>query len=391
MRPNLRPVLAGLALAAAVVITARDPAVVTAQPKAAPVAVPPQAPTLNVAFPLGAQRGQAVELTLTGTNLADPTALWTSFPAKVTIPTDMNNGKDAAKLRVKLDVPADAPIGLHAIRLATKHGISNARHVLHRRVAADRRGDRQPHEEKAQPVPVPCVVVGQTDAEASDYFKVTVKPGQRLTFEVIGRRLGSPLDPVIMLYDGKTGREMAGHYSDDEPGPAERRRLTRTFPSGGDIAVEVRDTRHLRRGDFYYRLRIGEFPGAMAAFPLAVKRGAKAKVGFSGQHVESVPPVEVTMPGRPTAALSGRPEGAGGVSGWPVPVYASRHGRAGRAGAEQRAGQGQPAAGPERHHGPVPGQGRRRSLRVPGQEGDQVRDRRRRRMSCSRRPRCTWS
>ena len=32
------------------------------------------------------QRGAKLELTLTGTNLAGPTGLWTSFPAKVTIP-----------------------------------------------------------------------------------------------------------------------------------------------------------------------------------------------------------------------------------------------------------------------------------------------------------------
>ena len=48
----------------------------------------------------------------------------------------------------------------------------------------------------------PEMFVGKTDAEASDYFKVAVKPGQRLTFEVLGRRLGSLLDPVVKLYDG---------------------------------------------------------------------------------------------------------------------------------------------------------------------------------------------
>src|SRR5262245_21661790 len=127
MTSRLRPVAAAFALLTTVVLFTRDGAVVVAQPKAAPVAVAPQAPTLNVAFPLGAQRGQSIELTLTGTNLADPTALWTSFGGKATFPTDMNNGKDPAKLRVKLEVPADAPIGFHTIRLATKQGISNAR------------------------------------------------------------------------------------------------------------------------------------------------------------------------------------------------------------------------------------------------------------------------
>src|SRR5262245_11599011 len=87
----------------------------------------PAAPTLNAAAPLGMQRGTTLEVTLTGTNLADPVALWTSFPAKVTIPTDNNNGKDPAKLRVTLEVPATAPIGYYTLRLATARGLSNLR------------------------------------------------------------------------------------------------------------------------------------------------------------------------------------------------------------------------------------------------------------------------
>src|SRR5262245_36532501 len=87
----------------------------------------PQAPVLALTGPAGMQRGTTLEVTLTGTNLAEPTGLWTSFPGKVTIPTDQNNGKDNAKLRVLLEVPKDAPLGFHALRLATTRGMSNLR------------------------------------------------------------------------------------------------------------------------------------------------------------------------------------------------------------------------------------------------------------------------
>jgi hypothetical protein len=320
MTPRLRPVGPVLLLFALALITGRDDPV-TAQPKAPPITAPPQAPTLNVPFPLGVQRGQTIELNLTGTNLADPTALWTSFPAKATFPTDMNNGKDAAKLRVKLEVPADAPTGFHSIRLATKHGMSNARifcvdELPQVEAAADSKS-----REKAQTVPVPGVVVGKIEAESSDFVKVSLKPGQRVTFDVLGRRLGSQLDPMVRLFDAKTGREMPGHYSDDEPGLQSDARLTRTFPSGGDLVVEVRDTRHLGGADYFYRLRIADVPAAMTAFPVAVRRGAKATINFSGRHVEGVPPVEVAMPAdKPAVQVA--PKGQG-PAGWPVPVYAS--------------------------------------------------------------------
>src|SRR5262245_47708212 len=70
-----------------------------------------QTPTLNPPFPLGIQRGTSLDLTLTGTNLAETTNLLVSFPAKVAIPTENNNGKDNAKLLVHLEVPKDAPMG----------------------------------------------------------------------------------------------------------------------------------------------------------------------------------------------------------------------------------------------------------------------------------------
>lgn len=320
MLTRLRPLGPTLLLAAFIVIVCRE-GNVTAQPKAAPVAVAPQAPTINVPFPLGVQRGQTLELSLTGTNLADPVSLWTSFPCKATFPTDMNNGKDAAKLRVKLEVPADAPIGMHSIRLATKQGVSNLRtFCVDELPQVDEAADNKTRE-KAQAVPAPCVVVGRTDVEVSDYFKVSVKPGQRLTFDVIGRRLGSLLDPVIKLYDAKTLRELPGHYSDDEPGLQSDARLTQTFPSGGDVIVEIRDTRHLGGADYYYRLRIADAPAAMTAFPLAVKRGAKATINFAGKNIEGVAPVEITMP-MDRAVVNVVPKAAG-ASGWPVPVYAS--------------------------------------------------------------------
>src|SRR5260370_13246787 len=67
----------------------------------------PQAPVLNMPVPLGMQRGTSMELTLSGANLAEPTGLWTSFPAAITIPTDKNNGQEAGKLRVHLQGPND--------------------------------------------------------------------------------------------------------------------------------------------------------------------------------------------------------------------------------------------------------------------------------------------
>ena len=285
-----------------------------------PGAIPPnpQAPVLKPPVPLGMQRGSTLDLTLTGTNLAEPTGLWTSFPAKVVIPTEGNNGKDNAKLLVRLEVPKDAPIGFHSIRLATRRGMSNLRlfciddlpQVLE--VATN----HSPSTEQA--VPVPCVIAGKADAETTDYFKIAVSAGQRLSFEVLGRRLGSQFDPQLQLLDA-AGRELPAAYSNDAPGLQTDARLTYTFKTAGEYLVAVRDVSYRGGEDFLYRLRIGDFPCATTTLPLAAKRGSKVSVHFAGPNVEGVAPVEVTAPTDPTVeSLSIAPRGASGLHGWPV-------------------------------------------------------------------------
>jgi hypothetical protein len=284
----------------------------------------PKAPTLAPVVPLGIQRGTTLELTLTGTNLAAPVALWTSFPAKVTIPTDKNNGKDNTKLRVKLEVPADAPLGFQSLRLATERGLSNFRPFCIDDLPQLLELNTNHERDKAQSVPVPCVVVGRADAELSDYFRVSVKPQERLTFEVLGRRLGSAFDPQLRLFDAKTGRDLPGGQSNDAPGLQSDARLTCTFKDGGDIIVEIRDTTYRGGADYHYRLRIGDFPAAVTPYPLAVKRGSKTKVSFVGRDIEGVVPTEVVAPTDPAIPCVWlAPHRAQGPHGWPVALFLS--------------------------------------------------------------------
>ncbi len=298
------------------------PAARAQQPPPPPVPNP-AAPTLNPVLPLGMKRGTALELTLTGTNLAEPVALWTSIPgAKVTIPTDANNGKEPVKLRVKFDVPKDAPLGLYAIRLATVRGMSNLRLFCIDDLPPVTAEAAARKKETAQAVPVPAVVIGKADQEQTDYFKVSVKAGQRLSFEVLGRRLGSAFDPQLSLVDARTGREVA--YSNDSPGLQSDARLTHTFKEAGDYLVEVRDVTWRGGPDFHYRLRIGDFPCATTPLPMAAKRGSKVAVHFAGPNVEGVAPVEVTVPTDPAVTVvQVAPKGTSGLYGWPVSLFVS--------------------------------------------------------------------
>jgi hypothetical protein len=286
--------------------------------KPPPLPVNPQAPVLKPAVPLGMQRGTTLDLTLSGTNLAEPTGLWTSFPAKATIPTEGNNGKDNGKLLVRLEVPKDAPLGFHSIRLATRRGMSNLRLFCIDDLPQVLEGATNHTPSTAQAVPLPCVVAGKADAEMTDYFKFHVAAGQRLSFDILGRRLGSVFDPQLQILDAG-GRELPGAYSNDAPGLQTDARLTYTFKTAGDYLVAVRDVSYRGGDDFHYRLRIGDFPCATTTLPLAAKRGSKTSVRFAGPNVDGVAPVELTVPSDPALAfLSLAPRGANGLHGWPV-------------------------------------------------------------------------
>ena len=290
-----------------------DSPTLRAQPK--PPVIPPTFPTLTTPATLGAKPGSTVELTLAGTNLLDATSVWTSFSCRATIAADQ---KDAAKLKVNFAVPADAAVGFHTFRVATKAGISNLRPFVIDDLPEIEEKPGNNKKETAQVVAAPCVILGTAAAESADYFRVSVKAGQPITIEAVGRRLGSAIDPVLILSDAKS-QEIPGLYADDTPGLQTDARVHHTPATDGEIIVEIRDTTYRGGADFTYRLRIGNFAGATTAFPLAVERGKKTDVGFAGMGLDGVKPVPVTA-GAGIEVANIAPVRAGGSSGWPVPV-----------------------------------------------------------------------
>jgi hypothetical protein len=286
----------------------------------------PQAPTIGFPQPSGGQRGSVIDLSLSGTNLAGPTSLWTSFPAKITIPSDQNNGKDETKLRVRIEVARDAPLGFGAIRLATTRGISNLRLFCIDDLPPFLASGSHHSKETAQTIPVPCVVSGHAQPEKSDFFRFNAKAGQRLSFETLGRRLGNSLDPQITLHDGRTGHELPGGHSNDAPGLQTDARLTYTFPSDGEYLIELRDVAYRGGPEYGYRLRVGDFPCATTPLPMAARRGSQLMVNFAGSYVDGVAPVEVLAPADPALdTIYVAPRGPSGLYGWPVGLALSDH------------------------------------------------------------------
>lgn len=260
-----------------------------------------QAPTITFVSPAGGQRGSTVDVTLSGGGLVGANAIWTDLPIVATVPQEIaNNGKEAGKVVIRIQIPPDAPTGVGGIRVVTPKGVSNLRLFMIDDLQNVLKTGTNKAPAQAQRLELPCVVSGAIEAESWDYYRFSVQAGQRLTFEAVARRLGSKMDPQIKLMD-LAGKELA--FADDTEGLASDSRLSYTFQQAGDYVLEIRDVKYLGGADFVYRLRIGDFPAATLPFPMGGKRGTKVHVIATGQQTDAVPPLDFSVPDNPNAQV----------------------------------------------------------------------------------------
>jgi hypothetical protein len=136
---------------------------------------------------------------------------------------------------------------------------------------------------KANRVPVPVVINGRIQRSGDeDYFIFKAEEGQKLLMEVDARRLDSPLDSVLTLFDA-AGKKLA---ENDDPPPAMATpnpanlnqpfadlvsqvdprdalvthvadsRLVYTFAKAGDYVLCIRDAQEKGGEEYAYRLKI---------------------------------------------------------------------------------------------------------------------------------------
>ena len=235
--------------------------------------------------------GRTTEVTFFGANLNEPRCLWLSFPGTAAFTT--NGGTD--RLVCRLTLPADAPVSIGAVRLATTKGISSLHLFMVDDLpgVTDRGTNRSPA--TAQPLTLPVAVDGACDELKVNYYKFTAKKGQRVSVEAVARRLGSALDPVVRVFDTK-GRELA--YSDDDPALGRDSRCACEIPVNGDYFIEIRDIDYRGGTKHRFHLRVGNFPLVNFPFPFAAKPGAEAKLVFAGRGVEGLKPFSIPVPER---------------------------------------------------------------------------------------------
>jgi hypothetical protein len=272
-----------------------------------------QEPVVNGISPQALAPGATTTLQINGGNLAIAKKLWLSFPAEATLAEGIDkNGENPGQVTYKINASAETACGVHAMRVITDKGVTPLKLLFVDDLPSIGSVGSNVQMSSAQAVTVPTAIDGSVPGLGWQFFKFTAQAGQRLSFEVVARRLGSSLDPILRLLDSK-GRELA--YNDDTPGLSSDSSFIYTFKEAGEYVLELRDIKY---GAGFFRLRIGDFPVATVAYPLAVQRGTSTNVTLVGFGVDGLSPVTLsvppTFPGEWMNISLKRPNGASGYS-----------------------------------------------------------------------------
>jgi len=224
-----------------------------------------QVPSISKITPQGIAPGQKTTVKISGGNLENVKDFSVSIPALEVVKLTPEVEQKPNEISCEFSIPQNAPNGIHSLRLLTDKGVSQPSLFVIDTLPVVAHTNQNKAPESAQSIPAACAVEGHVDSLAKLYFRFPGKANQPFSLEVQARRLGSPLDPIVRLFD-PNGRELA--WSDDEPGMQGDCWLKTTLPSDGEYTIELADIRYQGSGNHRFRLRIGNFSVFTASYPL---------------------------------------------------------------------------------------------------------------------------
>jgi hypothetical protein len=219
----------------------------------------------------GTRAGEAVEVSLRGTDLDGVTQLWFDHPG-----IQSTHLKDLTFRVVSLP---DVPLGHHDVRAFGTFGVSNPRAF----VVGDRPEsiETEPNNvpEKANPIVTNTVINGELNGGTDvDCFAFAGKKGQRLFLDLEAERIDSRLDATIRVIS-PDGTELAESRDVFGADPF----LDVTLPADGRYSIKLHDATYAGSPDHFYRLTVHEGPHLDAILPMAALPGTPVPFTLIGR------------------------------------------------------------------------------------------------------------
>lgn len=263
-------------------------------------------PLITWVFPAGGRRGSTFEALATGQNLVAPGSPLEQNQVTFTgegVTGKVIDGKDPNRVRISITIAPGAELGERELRFLTPGGVSNCFRFHVGQLPEVNEIEPNSTRDKAQSLPgLPLLLNGQILENDRDYFRFRAKAGQTLVLAVRAKVIVPYMadavpgwfDPCLTIWDSQ-GRETA--YADDfrfKPDPV----LVFRVPKDDEYLLEVRDIIYRGRGDFIYRISIGELPYLTHIFPLGGRRGSEVPVEVRGINMQ---PRKIRVPVSETA------------------------------------------------------------------------------------------
>ncbi len=251
-------------------------------------------PTLTSAFPPGGKQGTSLDVTIAGTDLDDAGQLIFSH-AGITAQPKMTEGSEFLKPRPMtnqfvVSIAADVPPGAYELRAVGRFGLSNPRAFTIGTFDEIVEDTANKQRTSAKELTVPIVVNGRIEAGSMDYYKLTLKQGQRVIVDCRAQRIDSRADATFILYDA-SGKELTRVRDCEGLDPV----LDFTAPADGDYVVGLYDFIFAGGADYFYRLAVHSGPQVDFVFPPSGVPGSNGKYTVYGRNLPGSQPADGLM------------------------------------------------------------------------------------------------
>ena len=256
-------------------------------------------PRITLIQPAGGKVGSTLEVSVVGNDFENVEGLHFDFPGVTTEilkaekiddggkqgggkkNRGMQNLGQATSQRFKVALPANAPLGIHDLRIVTKNGISNPRAFVVGDLPEVNETEPNNDVPQAQSIALDSTVNGviaqPTDV---DYFRFPGKKGQRIVASCQTTSIDSRLHAMIEIYSRNRMLAVNRNYANNDAV------ADAILPEDGDYLVRVFDFTYEHGGpEYFYRLTVSTAPWIDAISPQTLEPGKETKVTIFGRNL----------------------------------------------------------------------------------------------------------
>ncbi|MFM7057618.1 MAG: hypothetical protein ACKO2P_11925 [Planctomycetota bacterium] len=273
---------------------------------------------LEAVHPSGAAPGQTLDVTLIGGDLDDASVLQFSHGGitaarKMAEPTPFDEGPQPVENVFTVTVAANVPPGEYDVRCQGRFGFSNTRRFSISSVAqvtevepngggevpqwVEQDGKRI---NAATEATLPAVLHGQSAGQADvDWYRFSVKAGQRVVATTYCRRMDSRMTPVLTFCRGD-GAVLA----ESQTGLFGEAVAETTAGADGEVFLKVHDIVYAQGPPFVYRILVAAGPQIDMIFPPAGLAGSNGQYLIYGRNLPGGQPSPAVVDGLPLQQLA---------------------------------------------------------------------------------------